>query len=432
MIVRMFRRAIGFVRWSLLRTLLALLLFSLYVWFSVISYLFLYQSIVPPVQHVAPVHFEFDTHCDASVCSFPTATIQLKKDGVNVLAKNQLYDVKVNLEVPESDVNRGIGMFMVNLSFYDDEKALRWSSARTAILRYRSPLLSTLRLLFYIFPMLFGFLEESQWLLIVFADNFTDTSPGSGFKYAEVVVGTKQLQVYSASLVLDARFSGVRYMMYYWPVTSAAVYIASVMWFLCTISALILFHLFGFRLPISLPALPGADDDDDEDGEGNQDQANGGGAPAADAGAVAGERAQQRRAGDNDDVARQLEGRQRRRAGPGGLLIGQAISDEEPEQLGALHPLHEPDDDNDADVDTDTDPNGADGEGDGGQNAGNDRDSDRGDAAVGAAGADSDGDGVDEYGAPRVLGLQHAHADIDAGHDTNSDDESGDDDDDDD
>lgn len=50
-----------------------------------------------------------------------------------------------------------------------------------AMLRYRSPLLTTLQLIFYIVPMLFGFFEETQWLTVKFADGFVDHLVCTGF-----------------------------------------------------------------------------------------------------------------------------------------------------------------------------------------------------------------------------------------------------------
>ncbi|KAF6022360.1 BSCL2 [Bugula neritina] len=65
------------------------------------------------------------------------------------LRPGQSYNVELELDMPDSDVNQMAGTFMVSALFYDNKNALLTSSSRLLMLKYRSWLLKILDTLFY-------------------------------------------------------------------------------------------------------------------------------------------------------------------------------------------------------------------------------------------------------------------------------------------
>jgi len=68
--------------------------------------------------------------------------------------------------------------------------------------------------------------QESEKLNIVLFENFIDDSYHPT-EYAQITVYCKDIQIYSAELRIDATFSGIRYYMFYWPLSSALFGITS-------------------------------------------------------------------------------------------------------------------------------------------------------------------------------------------------------------
>jgi seipin len=96
------------VRLSVLATV-AWILFTIAVTFYA-SFRYLY---LPTSSHLAPVHLNYDTEN-----GHPTAFVQLVPDDTYLLRSGQAYDVSVVLDVPETSVNKDLGVVMVNLELY--------------------------------------------------------------------------------------------------------------------------------------------------------------------------------------------------------------------------------------------------------------------------------------------------------------------------
>ncbi|KAI5633452.1 putative adipose-regulatory protein (Seipin) domain-containing protein [Phthorimaea operculella] len=92
---------------------------------------------MPNVTHVRPVHLQFKS-CEENmgICSFPSAHVQLTKRS-HMLMAAQPYRIKLILEMPESQINKDLGMFMVCAQMRAKGGVLVSSSCRSAMLRYR-------------------------------------------------------------------------------------------------------------------------------------------------------------------------------------------------------------------------------------------------------------------------------------------------------
>ncbi|XP_032533449.1 seipin, partial [Chiroxiphia lanceolata] len=125
---------------------------------------------------VRPVHLGFRSDCDVAppeLCSFPTANVSLLGEHrEKVLLYGQLYRVSLELELPESPVNRELGMFMVAVTCYGAGGRPLASSARSTMLHYRSRLLRTLHTVAFAGLFLSGFAEQTQTLEVELMDRY--------------------------------------------------------------------------------------------------------------------------------------------------------------------------------------------------------------------------------------------------------------------
>ncbi|KAM9807520.1 seipin-like [Neosynchiropus ocellatus] len=218
----------------------------LLLWVSIFLYGSFYYSYMPSVSFSTPVHYRYGSDCDPSgsaLCSFPTANISfLKNERDQVIAYGQPYRISLELEMPESPVNEQLGMFMVKMSCYTHGGKTVSSVARSTMLHYRSNLLQTLSTFFYSPLLLTGMAEQKQLIEVELFTSFKSNAyqPTVG---AVVEVQSKRVQIYSSQLRIHAYFTGVRYVLYNFPLTSAVIGVATNFLFL---SVIVLFSYLQF------------------------------------------------------------------------------------------------------------------------------------------------------------------------------------------
>ncbi|XP_063566730.1 seipin isoform X4 [Gorilla gorilla gorilla] len=162
----------------------------LLLWVSVFLYGSFYYSYMPTVSHLSPVHFYYRTDCDSSttsLCSFPVANVSLTKGGRD-----------------------------------------------RVMLHYRSDLLQMLDTLVFSSLLLFGFAEQKQLLEVELYADYRENSyvPTTG---AIIEIHSKRIQLYGAYLRIHAHFTGLRYLLYNFPMTCAFIGVASNFTFLSVI-----------------------------------------------------------------------------------------------------------------------------------------------------------------------------------------------------
>ncbi|XP_060574237.1 seipin-like isoform X2 [Ruditapes philippinarum] len=216
-------------------------------WFSVFLYGSYYYYYVPEVAQERQVYFHFRV-CETGVglCSFPIANISLLKEGKNeVFNVGQSYRIVLDLDVPESDVNRNIGMFMIEMRLYNKRGEVVQTSARATSVRYKSDLLRTLETFAFLPLFLFGYMHQKQFLHVDLFPDFMDNAynPTVGLV---VEVQSKKVEVYTAVLKVFAQFSGIRYFLYYWPLTSAVI---GITWNFVFLSFIALLSWYQFWFP---------------------------------------------------------------------------------------------------------------------------------------------------------------------------------------
>ncbi|XP_030763023.1 seipin isoform X2 [Sitophilus oryzae] len=224
----------------LLRGAIIAFITSLLVWLSIFMYLAFYYVYVPTLRHERPVHLKFkpcgttyDHQLEKGMCSFPSAYVQLTSRQ-QLLMMGQPYRISLDLEMPESPVNKELGMFMVCVDFKSSEGKTIANSCRSTMLHYRSLLLDSLYKLFYIPFFIFGSTEEKQNIHV---ELFSDYKESEYEPVTDIFIEiqTKHIEIYSAKFSVNAEFSGLRYVMFNYPVLSATFGISSNLFFIALV-----------------------------------------------------------------------------------------------------------------------------------------------------------------------------------------------------
>lgn len=211
---------------DLLYRLFAIVLTTLFIiWVSVFMYVTFYYAYVPAISHIRPVHLEFSSCTDASgLCSNPSANVTLTQQH-HLLQSGQPYNIILDLEMPESDSNKQLGMFMIQLKLIGRNGQSISHSRRSAMLRYKSGALHFLSTIFFSPFLLTGPMEEKQTLKVEMFSEYLE-NPHNPVTNICIEIESRWLELYSAQLRIQAQFTGLRYLMFYWPILSATLGIA--------------------------------------------------------------------------------------------------------------------------------------------------------------------------------------------------------------
>ncbi|XP_046848135.1 seipin-like [Xenia sp. Carnegie-2017] len=190
---------------------------------SILMFATFYQAYMPVVSHVKPVYLQFSTDCKdkmSTLCSYPEARVMFgssnKANEQRMLMRGQAYKVFLDIEMPPSPINQKLGMFMVNIEFISADGVVLKTSSRSCMLPYESYLVKLFRTFFFSLPLTLGMTEEKQKIEMIFFDDYVDDSYKPAVQ-AKVVILTKQIEIYSSTLRLQASFTGLRYLIFNWP-----------------------------------------------------------------------------------------------------------------------------------------------------------------------------------------------------------------------
>ncbi|KAE8607406.1 hypothetical protein XENTR_v10011169 [Xenopus tropicalis] len=213
-----------------LQAAILLCVLLLLLWVSVFLYGSFYYSYMPTVKYSSPVHYQYSSTCEPPpgiLCSFPMSNVSLLRNNRDrVLMHGQPYRISLELQLPESTVNQDMGMFMVTMSCYTRGGKQISFTARSAMLHYKSPLLRTMETLASSPMLLLGLSEQKQTLEVELYSEYREDSyiPTVG---AVIQIQSVRIQIYSAELRVHAYFTGLRYLLYNFPITSAVIGISS-------------------------------------------------------------------------------------------------------------------------------------------------------------------------------------------------------------
>lgn len=226
------------------------MIFFLLVCGAVLLYILFYLMYMPTVTNVKPVYMQYNKICDTdtktcelggslpSFHSFPQAHLQLTRK--QLMMVGQPYVIKIKLEMPETPRNQDLGMFMMCIDMKDKDNALKAHSCRSTMLRYRSPWLRKLKTIFLIPFYIMGWDEETQVLDVEMFSNYIDGRSPVTDVYVEIQ--SKIVEFYSVTLQISAHFTGLRYIIFNFPIISAVVGITVNLMILMFITFVIWYH----------------------------------------------------------------------------------------------------------------------------------------------------------------------------------------------
>lgn len=232
------------VRQLVSQTFFVAVLFSVITWTSILLYGVFYWNYIPKSSHVYPVHLHFESKaCPGGFCDYPIADVAIVRPGQdNYLARGQRYKIYLELEMPESEANQRIGMFTVRLDMISEDGEVLRSTQRSGVLRYKSMLVRIFSTLTYIPMLLFGSAEEKQTVSVLLFDRYEEDYAKPATQ-ATITIRNSHIEVYTATLKIFADFTGLRYLLYNWPLTSAVVGIATNFFFVTLVALLSWNHL---------------------------------------------------------------------------------------------------------------------------------------------------------------------------------------------
>lgn len=152
----------------------------------------------------------------------------------------QPYHIFVRLDVPETPRNQDLGVFMICVDMKDKESLLKSHACRSTMLRYQSPWLLNVKTLIFMPFYVLGLREEKQDLNIEVFSKYIDTTNSVTDIYVEIQ--SKVVEFYGVSLQIIAHFTGLRYIIFHFPVISAFVGIGINFMVLVVITLLLWYH----------------------------------------------------------------------------------------------------------------------------------------------------------------------------------------------
>ncbi|XP_067374015.1 seipin-like isoform X2 [Channa argus] len=245
--------AMARIRQRVMQSFVVFSVVSLVLWLAAFLYGSFYYSYMPRATFSTPVHYHYRTDCDSHgslFCTYPLANISLMRNKKHVLTFGQAYRISLQLEMPESPANQELGMFMIKTTCFSQDGGKVSSSVRSSMLRYRSDLLRSLGTLLFLPAFLTGAAEQKQVIEVELFSDYTD-DPYSPSIVVVIEILSNKVQLYSSHLYVHAHFTGIRYLLFYFPVSSALVGVSSNFIFLS-----VLFILSYMRLLLRVESRP--------------------------------------------------------------------------------------------------------------------------------------------------------------------------------
>jgi hypothetical protein len=125
--------------------------------------------------------------------------------GEAIIFQRESYQLRLLLELPESETNFQLGNFDVLVTFSGNVTVRGSVNSIQGILKYRSPLVRMTRTVLMIAFYVLGIWDESQEVTVQL-----NTAVLDNVKTAEIQICPKELQVYSASIQVEAMLTGLR------------------------------------------------------------------------------------------------------------------------------------------------------------------------------------------------------------------------------
>lgn len=125
-----------------------------------------------------------------------------------ILKPDQIYFMDVVLTLPDSDVNKKLGMFMLTVDLRSSDGSLLATSKQSSLFPYESELVRLIRKLILLFPIITGAIDETKTMSLLCFDNYMDSD--KALSYADISLAIPHLSSHSKTMqpiqILSAEF----------------------------------------------------------------------------------------------------------------------------------------------------------------------------------------------------------------------------------
>jgi hypothetical protein len=154
-----------------------------------------------------------------------------------ILAPGQRYFFELVLTLPESDINKKLGVFMVKVELRSVDRTLLASSKQHSMLPYESSIVTLFRKTMLILPLAFGLMSETKSVTLLLFDHYTDISDKKPVSLVEVTLGVpnpaafpttlQTIQIHSAELRYGKEMNAIQSLLRHWQYLFAIIVISA-------------------------------------------------------------------------------------------------------------------------------------------------------------------------------------------------------------
>jgi hypothetical protein len=208
---------------------------------SCLTYVLFYHWMIPTHSTSIPLHFDFSTtlvpphatvhlHGEKQQWRYTELTevhadLAMEQARSRYFSPGHQYNAYLDLSFPDSPANQEIGMISVEMLAMSNTTLLA-SSLQSFLPQYTSPLVRWMYSWSFALPLVFGLLQEKQTVSLHMFDQLQESEsfPISHFRvHLKNPQGAWKFQLYNGVLRLQVHLFGLRWFMYHWPLSTAAV-----------------------------------------------------------------------------------------------------------------------------------------------------------------------------------------------------------------
>jgi hypothetical protein len=153
----------------------------------------------------------------------------------SILSPGQRYFFELVLTLPESDINKQLGVFMVKVELLSADRSLLATSKQPSMLPYESSIVTIFRKTMLILPLAFGVISETRTVTLLSFDHYTDRSDREPMSLVEVTLGVpnpaafptslQSIQILSAELRYGKEMNAIQSCLRHWQYSCAIIVI---------------------------------------------------------------------------------------------------------------------------------------------------------------------------------------------------------------
>ncbi len=154
-----------------------------------------------------------------------------------ILAPGQRYFFELVLTLPESDINKQLGVFMVKVELLSADRSLLAASKQHSMLPYESSIVTLFRKTMLILPLVFGLMSETRTITLLAFDHYTGRRGEKPISLVEITLGVpnpalfpitlQTIQIHSAELRYGKEMNVIQAFLRRWQYSCAIILISA-------------------------------------------------------------------------------------------------------------------------------------------------------------------------------------------------------------